>query len=183
MKTLWRQELEETVDPVDRALLKLRAERLRKVVQVAREDSEALLSIAQFSVGGSLYAFPLSHLRASVTLRGVSPVPLAQADVVGIVRFEGQSVTVFSLAALLGESGWSQDPSVLIVVEPSPGSLMAVDCEQIPQLGTVLQAHVTAAQARATQEAVVPIATEGNRQLHLIDFAALMRRRGEARRE
>ena len=76
---------------------------------------------------------PLESLRAALPLRLVTPVPLSQPHVIGVLRYQGQVLAALSLASLLGGHGWRQDPAVLLVVDRGDGELCALDCEAIPR--------------------------------------------------
>lgn len=110
-------------------LLEQRAERLRARKELVEDDGAWA---AEFQLGGERYALPLEHLRACLPLKGVTPVPLARRGVVGVVRWEGRVVAVFSLAVLLGLRGWRRDPSVLLIVRRGEG-VVGFDCEEIPR--------------------------------------------------
>ena len=96
-------------------LLEQRAERLR--LRKADKQDEDGAWAAEFELGGERYALPLERLRACLPLKGVAPVPLAKRGVVGITRWEGKVVAVFSLSSLLGLRGWRRDPSVLLLMK------------------------------------------------------------------
>jgi purine-binding chemotaxis protein CheW len=110
-------------------LLEERAERLRSRKEAVEDDGAWA---AEFELGGERYALPLERLRACLPLRGVAPVPMARRGVVGITRFEGKVVAVFSLASLLGLRGWRRDPAVLLLLNHGDGFL-GLDCEEIPR--------------------------------------------------
>ena len=80
-------------------LLEQRAERLRQKKEDGAEDEGVWA--AEFELGGQRWALPLDRLRACLPLKGVSPVPLARRGVLGITRWEGRVVAVFSLSSLL----------------------------------------------------------------------------------
>lgn len=110
-------------------LLEQRAERLRARKEAVEDDGAWA---AEFEMGGERYALPLDRLRACLPLKGVAPVPLARRGVVGITRWEGKVVAVFSLASLLGLRGWRRDPAVLLVLRRGDG-FIGLDCEEIPR--------------------------------------------------
>jgi len=149
-------------------LLQRRAERVRGLPAPLEEDGA--IWAAEFSVGDRRCAILLNELRAAVPLRAVTPVPLAPAHVIGVLRFQGRLVAAFSLSALLGGTGWKDDPTVLIVVEPSPGRLVALDCEQIPKPVAIPSALVAAARSQGRR----PIAPLGLRDIHLLDVGLLL---------
>ena len=161
-------------DVVD--LLLRRAERLREKAAAAEE--EAVLWVAEVTSGTDSFAFPLSKLRAVIPLRFVTPVPHAPVEVVGIVRYEGEVLTVYSLPALMRGGGWRSDPQVLLVVELARGQRVAVDCERIPK-PVSLPARLA---AEGEGEPVTPVTTADLRQLSLVDLGALLERNREARR-
>jgi chemotaxis signal transduction protein len=110
-------------------LLEARAARLRVRKEAAEEDGAW---VAEFSVGGDAYALPLERLVACLPLKGVTPVPLSQRGIVGITRWEGKVVAVFSLASRLGLRGWRRDPNVLLLLSHKDG-FVGLDCEEIPR--------------------------------------------------
>jgi purine-binding chemotaxis protein CheW len=121
---------EEALPAYARELLKRRADRVKVKPAVEVEDTQVWL--AQFALGRELYAVMLHELRAVMSLDVVTPVPLAPPYVLGFLRYQGDMLTVFSLAGLLGVRGWQRDPGVLLIVEARPGRLTAFDCEQVP---------------------------------------------------
>ena len=110
-------------------LLETRAARLRLRKEAAEEDGAW---VAEFNAGGEAYALPLERLVACLPLKGVTPVPLSGRGVVGITRYEGRVVAVFSLAARLGMRGWRRDPNVLLILNHGEG-FVGLDCEEIPR--------------------------------------------------
>ncbi|HEY5947065.1 MAG TPA: chemotaxis protein CheW [Kofleriaceae bacterium] len=173
-----RSRAPEELDDKTREILEKRAERLRLAPQVAA-DAAVEHHVAVFPVGEETYAIPLSAFRAVVALRRVTPVPLSRPHIVGILRFQGQIITALSMAALLGIKGWRQDPSVLLVVDPGWGRLVAIDCEDVPRpLGLALGA-VDDARTRE-QRAITEVVHDGQ-IVHLIDLARLLDRRSGGR--
>ncbi|HLL53319.1 MAG TPA: chemotaxis protein CheW [Myxococcaceae bacterium] len=162
-------------------ILDRRAERLKS----RREENveETLLGVAEFPIGEDRYAIPLESLRACLPLRLVTPVPLSAPHVVGVIRFQGQLISALSLSAMLDGKGWRQDPSVLLIVEPVPGHVVALDCEQIPRLISLPLQAVDRARARSGAEPVVELALKGQRPINMIDLKLLFERRegGERR--
>ncbi|HMI86661.1 MAG TPA: chemotaxis protein CheW [Polyangiaceae bacterium] len=165
-----RQDGEMITDSV-RALLDARAERLRARLEMKAE--EATVMVAEFRVGTEVFAIPLQDFRAGVPLKHVTPVPLSPADVIGIVRYQGRVITAFSLASLLRVQGWRMDPTVLLIVEPTPGHLVGLDCEQIPKPSTLPLAAIEKARAR-NRGAVLELLTPGLAQVKLLDLSALL---------
>ena len=154
------------------ALVRRRAERASAPLPADDED-DTLLWVAEFRVGEDAWAIPLDMLRAAVPLRLVTPVPLSPPHVVGILRFQGQTVTALSLSSLLGGRGFREDPAVLLVVDAGHGRLIALDCEQIPKPGSLPAALVGVARARSTG-AVAEVILPGLRQVNLLDVARLI---------
>ncbi len=170
---------EDIQDPEVRALLDERASRLRG--RVAGTADESLVMVAEFPLGEERYALPLESLRAALPLRLVTPVPLSQPHVIGVLRYQGSVLSAISLAALLGGHGWRQDPAVLLVVERGDGELCALDCEAIPRPLSLPAAAVEAARAQ-TEGPVVEVPVNNNRQIiHLIDLPRLFARGAGAR--
>jgi chemotaxis signal transduction protein len=104
-------------------------------------------------------------------------VPLARPHIVGILRFQGQIVTALSMAALLGIKGWRQDPSVLLVVDPGWGRLVAIDCEDVPRPVSISSA---ALEESRTGKAITEIVHDGH-VVHVIELARLLDRRSGGR--
>jgi purine-binding chemotaxis protein CheW len=160
-------------------LLERRAARLRE--RPAQGEEEALLAVAEFSMGEERYAIALTEVRNAMRLHGVTPVPLTPAHVLGILRHEGRIVPVYSFASLLGVRGWRLDPEVLLVVEPRGAPLCAVDVEQIPKATTLSVSVVEQARARAGDEPIVEVTTKDLRRIHLVDrLSTLLDRAGRA---
>lgn len=150
----------------ERALLLARALRLR---EAPAGEAEAERGLASFVVGGARFAFHLERVRAALPLRGVTPVPLAPPHVIGVLRFRGDVVTVFSLASLLGVRGWRLDPTVLLLVDVG-GRVVAFDCEEIPTAIGVAARVVDG--ANAAGDVLVEIPLPDGATLTLIDDPA-----------
>lgn len=163
----------ETVSDAHRDLLARRAEQIRHA-QASLEHEGDVLHVCEFPIGRTMYAFPLSVVRAAAPLRGVTLVLLSEPHVIGVMRFQGRVVSVLSLSSMIGVRGWQQDPSVVIVVQRREGGITAFDCEQIPKPATLPMAAVKAARLDPSG-AIAEIATTGLNTIHLIEVEALMR--------
>jgi purine-binding chemotaxis protein CheW len=161
------------------ALLKRRAEVLR--APLPKGDDEAVLWVAQFPVGDEHFALPLASLRSAVSIKLVTPLPLTAPHVLGIMRYEGQIISCFSLSALLGGRGWRSDPKLLLVLDPGWGHLAAVDCEQTPDPVSIPQSLVDQAKGQ-TPGLVTEVTTRDRKVVKLIDVSALLDQRGGKRR-
>jgi chemotaxis signal transduction protein len=164
------------LDSATREMLAQRAERLRSPLPAVID--EAVAWIAEFQMGEDRFALPLASLRAVVSLRRVTPIPLSPPHVIGILRFQGQIITALSLASLLGVKGWSQDPAVLLVIDSGWGHLVALDCEEIPKPTTISSQLLDT--ARSDQTAFVEV-TVGTQLVHYINPANLLDRRTRGR--
>jgi purine-binding chemotaxis protein CheW len=170
---------EELSVPVElRELLEKRAERAR--ARPAEEQEQAVLHVAEFPVGEDRVALPLASLRAALPLRAVTPVPLAPPQVIGVVRFQGEVLTAYSLASLLGARGWREDPAVLLVVSAG-ARLVAVDCEQIPKPGQLAIEQVEQARSRAGGP-LAAVLTPDLQEIQLLDLERLLRGKEEGGR-
>ena len=172
-----RSRAPEDLDAKTRAVLEQRAERLRATPQQATTDGPGEW-VAEFPVGDGRYAIALSALRAVVPLRRVTAVPLSRPHVLGILRFQGQTITALSMASLLGIKGWRQDPAVLLVVDPGWGRLVAIDCEDVPRPIALRSRDVE--DARATGHAISEVVHDG-RIVHVVELGKLLDRRTGAR--
>lgn len=152
------------LDEASRRILLARAERLR---QRPVEEEQGLFWTAEFPLGGEAYAFPLECLVACQPLRLVTPIPLCDPHLAGIVRFQRKILTVISLAGLLGSHGWCRDPSVMLVLRLEGERLTAVDCEEIPRAATVPEEAVKRASHNAKGVAVIE--RMGQIPLHLLE--------------
>jgi chemotaxis signal transduction protein len=161
----------------DRALLELRATRLRPVPQVERDES--VVWVAVFQAGGAPYALPLEGVRAAMPAEAISPVPLSPPEVVGILRYERRVIVAFSLAALLRADGWTQDPAYLLVVDVGRADPVGLDCEQIPVATALPRRLVEAAVAAGP---VRKVDLPDGLSLSLLDLPALLDRRKEGPR-
>jgi chemotaxis signal transduction protein len=170
---------EELQDPEVRTLLDERATRLRGRAEGTVDES--VIMVAEFPLGEERYALPLESLRSALPLRLVTPVPLSQPHVIGVLRYQGSVLAALSLAALLGGHGWRQDPAVLLVVDRGDGELCALDCEAIPRPLSLPAAAVEAARTHS-EGPVVEVPMNNNRQIiHLIDLPRLFARGAGAR--
>ncbi|MDP9151066.1 MAG: chemotaxis protein CheW [Myxococcota bacterium] len=154
-----------------RELLVRRAERLRKPATSDEHDEDAVW-VAMFSLGVEQYAIPLPALRAAVPLRAVTPVPRASRLVVGIFQFEGEVIAVLSTAALLA-SGWSVNPTIMLVVDTGRGRTVALDCAQVPVAMTLPSSGYHHAKATA-RGALSLVAVPGRGVVNVVDVARLL---------
>ena len=122
----------ELAKPEVRDLLRRRAERMRAPRPRPQEDDARLEWLAAFWIGSERFGLPLPSLRAVAPLRLVTPVPLVPSHVIGIVRFQGEIVTALSLVSLLRGRAWRIDSRFLLILEPAPNRLLAIDCAEIP---------------------------------------------------
>ena len=157
------------LDPVQ-ALLRARRARLEARLQGEAPEAEQLW-LASFELDGTAWAFPLEALRAALPVNRVTPVPLAPRHVVGLVRFEGEPITVLSLGVLLGGKSWQRDPGTLLVLEHA-GQRLGVDCEQVPRPEVVPRARVEASAPSASGP--WSEVDDGERRIRLIDLGRLL---------
>jgi chemotaxis signal transduction protein len=164
------QESENRVQEAARRLLLARAERLR---QKPEEEEQEVLWTAEFPLGGEAYALPLECLVACQPLKLVTPVPLSDPHLTGIVRFQRKILGVMSLAGLLGSQGWSRDPAVMLVLRLEGDRLLAVDCEEIPRSASLPAASVEEARKAGAVGGVLTIQRPGKSPLHLVEVSTL----------
>ncbi len=157
--------------PEWKKLLALRTARLSAKWDES-EGEVASLGVAQFPIGERQYAIPLDRMRAVIPLRTATAIPLVASQIVGVVRFQGDLLTAYSLASLLGVQGWGRDPTVLLVVAPEPDRLVALDSEQIPRPGTLPLAVIERARRRADEPSLDVMSAEGG-AIRLLDLGRL----------
>lgn len=153
-------------------LLRRRSEKLQ-APRAELEDDDAFVFVAEFPVGEELFAIAVNTLRAALPLRMVTPVPMAPPEVVGVMRHQGEILTVLSLASLLGVRGWRTDPAVVLIVEHALGQLIALDCEQIPKPTGLPPSAVAVARA-ADSGPIAQVLRANSRPVNLIDVPALL---------
>src|SRR5262249_42557515 len=153
--------------------LDMRAQRLRALP--AAQEAEAPSWAAEFPIGQETWALPLESLRGCLPLRLVTPLPLAPPHVLGVVRFQGEIVTAFSMAMLLGARGWGSDPFVLVVVKLPGDQTVALDCEQIPVQVAAPRSELERP-SPPPHEMAAPVMVSGPRVVQLIDVERLARR-------
>lgn len=170
---------EEVQDQEVRVLLEERAARLRGRADGSAD--ETVLMVAEFPLGEERYAIPLDSLRAALPLRLVTPVPLSEPHVIGVLRYQGQVLAALSLAALMGGHGWRQDPAVLLVVDRGDGELCALDCEAIPRPLSLSSAAVEAARTHSEGPVTEVLLSTTRQVIHLIDLPRLFARGAGAR--
>jgi chemotaxis signal transduction protein len=154
-----------------RQLLLRRSERISRHQREA-DGEEDVMWVASFTIGDQEYAIALSKLRAALPLRAVTAVPHSSRVVVGVLQFQGEVISALSTAALL-ESGWSVDPTVLLVVEVGADHIVALDCAQVPvATGLPLSAYREAVAASPGALAIVPV--PGRRPVIVVDLGRLL---------
>lgn len=132
------------------------------------KEADDVRPIARFPIGQLHVAIELSRLRAAIPLRRVTPVPLAPPPVIGILRFQGTTLTALSLASLLGLGGLQRDPAVLLVVELFGGRMLAFDAEEIPRVESLRESAIQAAIVHA--EGLSDVTTDDLRIVRLLDL-------------
>jgi chemotaxis signal transduction protein len=157
-------------------LLRDRAERLALPVAQDSQAAEEHILVAELPLGDGRYALPLVDLRAAVPLKNITAVPLAPAHVIGMLRWEGQLITAFSLASVLGIRGWRRDPCVLLVVGWG-ARLVALDSEVIPKQIALPRAAVETARARGAGP-VLEVVTGQGEIVTLLDIGRLLASKG-----
>ena len=161
---------EDAVSEAARKLLLARAERLR---EKPVEEETSVYWAAEFPLGGEAYALPLDSLVACEPLRLVTPVPLSDPTLTGVVRFQRRLLSVVSLAGTLGTQGWRRDPSVLLVLKLHGDRLAAVDCEEIPRALSLPLKTVEEARRADPSGPVLSVERPGLEPLRLIDIERL----------
>ena len=154
-----------------RELLRRRAAELSEVGE-GSEPEEQILWFAAFSIEKERFALPLESVRAIIPLKLVTPVPLVPAHVIGVVRFRGEIITAFSLAALLRGRAWRIDSKFLLVVEPRPGRIVALDCAEVP-VAMTLPARLVAGSAAREKGALREVVTADRSLISIIDVTRL----------
>jgi chemotaxis signal transduction protein len=149
----------------EKEILARRAEKLCTALPPLAEEERVLLAAA-ISFGDLTFAFALSALRGVLPLRMVTPVPLAWPVVIGVTRFQGQLITVLSLASLLG-GAWKTDPSNILVLKRGDGAL-AVDCAEIPRMVALPSKGI-----EVTGGMMTPALTVEGELVHLLDPALM----------
>jgi purine-binding chemotaxis protein CheW len=119
-----------------RELLVRRAERIRAPNASPFDADDEVMWVASFRLGDREYSIPLSALRGTIPRRMVTPVPGAPRAVLGILQFNGEIVTAFSMASLLETKGHAPTP-ILLVVDLGRGHIVAFDCEHVPLATTI----------------------------------------------
>jgi len=119
-----------------RELLVRRAERIRTPNAAPVDADDEVMWVASFRLGDQEYSIPLSALRATIPRRMVTSVPGAPRAVLGILQFNGEIITAFSMACLLGTKSHAPTP-ILLVVDLGRGHTVALDCEHVPLATTM----------------------------------------------
>ena len=161
---------EDVVNAASRKLLLARADRLR---EKPVEEDLSVYWAAEFPLGGEAFALPLDCLVACEPLRLVTPVPLSDSTLAGVVRFQRRLLSVVSLAGVLGPKGWRRDPSVLLVLKLQGDRLAAVDCEEIPRALCLPLKAVEEARQGAASGPVLLVKRPDQEPLRLIDLNRL----------
>jgi chemotaxis signal transduction protein len=158
----------------DAKLLLERAEALRAGSDQEEDKEGQGQEVAVFELGKGRWALPLKSLLVCEKLQGVTPVPLSKNHTLGVRRFRGKVITVFSLGTLLGVQGWRRDSSILLVLRAPGGQLFAVDCESVPQNLQISDAAVNRARQQVDEHSLyLPITLDDRSMVNLIDFGRL----------
>ena len=163
--------MKESLSPGAQRLLEARAIRLAAPAHEAA--SEETVGLATFAVGDLEVGLPLDALRAALPLRRVTPVPLAPPEVIGVLRFSGAVLPVYSLAFMLGGQPSRRDSTHLLVVERGAGRLVAFDCVQVPLATTRPAREIELARARTREGEPLTDVMLGDRVLTLVDVGRL----------
>lgn len=161
-------------DPLKEAAVQLLLTRAARLREKPAEEAQDLFWAAEFPLGGKAYALPLEALVACQPLRLVTPVPLCDPHLAGIVRFQRQLLSVMSLSALVGAEGWRRDPSVMLVLRLQGDRLAAVDCEEIPRTSSLPLGAVAEARRKAEGAPVLTLERPGLETLRLIEISKLL---------
>ena len=168
-------------NPLSETVSKLLLARAARLREKPAEEEQDIFWAAEFPLGGAAYALPLEILVACQPLRLVTPVPLCDPHLTGIVRFQRRLLTVMSLSAMVGSPGWRRDPSVMLILKLGPEKLAAVDCEEIPRASNLPALVVEEARRSRAQDAVLKIDRPGQSPLHLVDISKLLSTVGAGR--
>ena len=93
------------------------------------------LQICTFTLGGRLFALPVSEIREVVRGLEVTPVPLAHRAVHGLVNLRGQIAIAIDLRCRLGLPPRAPGEVAVNVVVDSAGGLV---CLQVDDVGDVI---------------------------------------------
>jgi chemotaxis signal transduction protein len=155
------------------ALLVRRSERIR-TPEASPDAEDDSMWVASFVMGEREYALALSALRAAVPMRMLTPVPHSSSVVVGVLLFQGQVIAALSTATLLA-SGWSGDPTILLVVDAGGGHIVALDCAQVPKAVTLPLGRFRQA-ARLVDGPLVRTSIPGRGDVTVVDLPSLLQK-------
>jgi chemotaxis signal transduction protein len=105
-------------------------------------------------VGSEMYALPIENVLEVADLGDVTPVPGADAGVLGVCNFHGQVLPVFDLAHVLGVRRERRPPRLVVTDERGTLAGLAVDdVTDVSPLEGELEATDVELLAHATLEA------------------------------
>ena len=81
------------------------------------QGSEARIDYLTFSVAGAHFAVRAVEVRDVLRLQSITPVPLAQKEVAGLINLRGHVVTAIDLATRLGLPASASGARMSIVIE------------------------------------------------------------------
>ena len=84
----------------ERRILRERA-RVLALEPVAAEAPRDVIRVAEFELAGERYAFELAHVRQTLALKEITPVPCTPDFIAGIVNLRGEIHTVIDLRRFL----------------------------------------------------------------------------------
>ena len=89
-----------------------------------------------FYVAGNLFAVPVLAVQEVIKPQKVTPVPLANSDILGLLNLRGQIVTLLDLRSRLGLPRTESENSMFVIVRVDEG-LTALSVDEISDVITV----------------------------------------------
>jgi purine-binding chemotaxis protein CheW len=147
----------------------------------AGQLSDGLFAVLGFSSRGESYAFPLSSVHEILSPPPITEVPMAPAEVLGVITVRGQIVTVVDFRRVLErQSLLTRDAAAILLVDNS-GELIGVAVDGVSQVYRLRREQIEYASAMNADlsDYVLGIgrvkeAGEGETMLVLVDPVALL---------
>jgi chemotaxis signal transduction protein len=120
----------------DARVLAERAARLARPIP-SGAPANAAASALEFVVAGQPCMLEVEWLREVAPLRGLTPVPLAPASLLGLQPWRGQMLPVLDLALLLGRPRADGDAARLLVILGGPQGALGLAVDEVRTLRAV----------------------------------------------
>ncbi len=139
--------------------------------------SAETIELLSFLIAGEQYAVAIDHLVEIITPRDATPVPNADATIVGIVSLRGTIVTVIDVRRKLGHSPAARKSDARVIVAERGSETLGFEVDRVLRVlkvpATSVEPHPVVHASELT-EAVLGVFRQGNALTILLDLDKLL---------